>query len=107
MGRSFLVLDIETIPDSAYARPVQRPAPTRPPVAPVRLGYLTIDATPSGLLVVDGQEVGDTPVFKLELTIGAHEIEIRREGYRTYSEQIEISAGNEARKRITMVPEGS
>ncbi len=94
-------------PQQQLSRPAQRPEPAQSEVAPVRLGFLTIDATPSGLLVVDGQEIGDTPVFKLELSIGAHEVEIRREGYRTHTERIEISAGNEARKRITMVPEGS
>ncbi len=101
------VSDPEPPPAERPSRPVQRTAPPRPEIAPVRVGYLTIDATPSGLLVVDGQEIGDTPVFKLELSIGPHDIEIRREGYQTYRERIEISAGNDRRKRITLVPEGA
>jgi hypothetical protein len=89
-----------------------RPQPTRqdPPrstqPAVPRVGYLTIDASPSGLLIVDGREIRDTPVFRFELAVGEHRIEIRREGYVTFQELMGITIGNETRKRVTLVPEG-
>ncbi|MDH3292554.1 MAG: protein kinase [Gemmatimonadota bacterium] len=91
--------------------PVQEPArrPSRPveriPPAP-QVGYLSIDATPSGLLVVDGREIRDTPVIRLELARGEHVVEIRREGFQTFNERMMITTGNETRKRVTLVPEG-
>jgi hypothetical protein len=91
--------------------PVQQPVrrPSRPvertPPAP-QVGYLSIDATPHGLLVVDGREIRDTPVIRLELARGEHVVEIRREGFQTFRERMMITTGNETRKRITLVPEG-
>jgi serine/threonine-protein kinase len=103
----------EASPSVAMPEPQPpRPQPTRqdPPrstqPAVPRVGYLTIDASPSGLLIVDGREIRDTPVFRFELAVGEHRIEIRREGYVTFQELMGITIGNETRKRVTLVPEG-
>jgi serine/threonine-protein kinase len=87
--------------------PARRTSPPveRTPPAP-QVGYLTIDATPHGLLVVDGREIRDTPVIRLELARGEHVVEIRREGFQLFRERMMITTGNETRKRVTLVPEG-
>jgi serine/threonine protein kinase len=84
----------------------QDPRPRQVQPAPPRVGYLTLDATPSGLVLVDGRELRDTPLYRLELTVGRHVIEIQREGYRTFREELTISSGNETRKRVTLEKEG-
>jgi hypothetical protein len=83
--------------------PVTRnPAPTVP-----QTGFLTIDATPSGNVFVDGREIDYTPQIKLELAAGEHLVEVRREGYKPYRERILITVGNETRKSVQLQPEGS
>jgi serine/threonine-protein kinase len=95
----------ERPPVSQSPRQTPRPVPVRP-VTP-SVGYLTLDATPSGLVLVDGRELRDTPLYRFELSVGPHVIEIRREGFRTFREEMTISAGNETRKRVTLEEEGS
>ncbi|MDH3458286.1 MAG: PEGA domain-containing protein, partial [Gemmatimonadota bacterium] len=119
-----LLVDSGSVEDSTPVTPPpetpatrQDPPPARQPVrqdprprqvqpAPPRVGYLTLDATPSGLVLVDGRELRDTPLYRLELTVGPHVIEIQREGYRTFREELTISSGNETRKRVTLEKEG-
>ncbi len=111
------VLDTVTPPADTEATPVRQSPPIQTPVRrpspPVerapptpQVGYLTIDATPHGLLVVDGREIRDTPVIRLELPRGEHVVEIRREGFQLFRERMMITTGNETRKRVTLVPEG-
>jgi hypothetical protein len=84
------------------------PPVTRNPVPAVpQTGFLTIDATPSGNVFVDGREIDYTPQIKLELAAGEHLVEVRREGYKPYRERILITVGNETRKSVQLHPEGS
>jgi hypothetical protein len=95
-------------PRRESARPPTTPPVTRDPAPAVpQVGFLTIDATPSGLLLVDGREIGDTPRFRVELRPGAHAVEIRREGFKPYLESIQITVGNVTLRRVTLQPEGS
>jgi serine/threonine-protein kinase len=95
-------------PERESARPPATPPATRDPAPAVpQVGFLTIDATPSGVLLVDGREIGDTPRFRLELRPGAHTVEIRREGFKPYLESIQITVGNVTLRRVTLQPEGS
>ncbi len=82
------------------------PQPTRPQQqrpAPPRIGWLTINATPFGTVWIDGVEIGDTPVVRRELTPGRHIIEVRREGYRTVVDTVNITAQNELRLSKTLI----
>lgn len=57
-------------------------------------------------LFVDGELQGPVP-FEGEVPIGAHLVEVRAEGYRSYQAQISFSAGNEPREmEVTLVEEG-
>ncbi len=85
--------------------PERRPPPRREPETPPAptVGYLTIDARPWGTVFVDGIEIQDTPLVRHELRPGRHIIEVRREGYRTVIDTVQISAGNSTRLTKTLV----
>jgi serine/threonine protein kinase len=72
------------------------------PTAPAS-GFLTINSDPFGTVFVDGVEIGDVPVVNLPLRPGRHVIELRREGFRTAADTVEVVAGNPIRlnKRLT------
>jgi serine/threonine protein kinase len=94
-------------PAGRPARPA-RQAPettfTTRPAAP-SVGYLTINAVPYGTVVLDGVEVGDTPIVRYELSPGEHAVRIVRQGYRTESDSVSITGGNEIRLSRTLVKE--
>ena len=48
----------------------------------------------------------DTPVVKHALAPGRHVVEVRREGYRTAVDTIEVAAGGDVRRNLTLVREG-
>ena len=84
----------------------RRPPETRPAAKPLR-GYLTIQADPWASVFIDGVKVGDTPVWKHELTPGRHIVELRREGYRTIVDTINVTAGNTIGRKRSLVRAGS
>jgi eukaryotic-like serine/threonine-protein kinase len=55
--------------DALFARPS---APRDTPAK--ETGFLTLTSTPEATVSVDGKEVGTTPIVKLELATGAHQI---------------------------------
>jgi eukaryotic-like serine/threonine-protein kinase len=89
------------------------PRETAPPAAPPpraetpAVGYLTIDARPFGRVFVDGVEIQDTPLVRHAVAPGAHIVEIRREGYRTVVDTVDVAAGGTARRSLTLSREGS
>jgi eukaryotic-like serine/threonine-protein kinase len=96
-------------PPRRGARPTRAPpettaTPVTTPATP-SVGFVTINAVPYGTVVIDGIEVGDTPIVRYELTPGAHTVRIVRQGFRTESETVTITAGNEMRLSRTLVPE--
>jgi len=70
-----------------------------------RFGLLTIDADPFGSVFVDGVSVGDTPVVRYELAPGRHIVEVRREGYQTVADTLDVVAGNLTRLNKTLLPQ--
>jgi serine/threonine-protein kinase len=58
--------------------PPPTPVPTPPPDASVQLapGYLTVAAEPFAQVRIDGEDVGNTPIFKRELSAGRHTVEL-------------------------------
>jgi hypothetical protein len=84
----------ERTPDTAGTRPEAAPAPT--------LGYLTINAVPYGTVAIDGVEVGDTPLVRFGVAPGPHTFTVTREGYRTDTVRVTVTAGNEIRMSRTL-----
>ena len=71
-------------------------------------GFITIKSEPSGADVyVDNEKVGTTPYMMKKITIGSHIIELRKIGYDTYADMIEITRGdiNKQMEDVTLVVE--
>jgi hypothetical protein len=92
------------------AIPRETPPPEQPqsatnqvmPSAP-QPGLLTINADPFGSVFVDGMSIGDTPVVRYELPPGRHVVEVRREGYVTVVDTLDVVAGNPYRLQKTLL----
>jgi hypothetical protein len=100
-----------TRPDTGRTTPPETPTrraePPRqtPPVttapAPVRMGELSIVATPDGMVLIDGVERGDSP-GRWELPAGRHVVQVRKEGWHTWVDTVEITAGNSTRRSAVL-----
>jgi len=84
------------------------PAPTRPAPAssapastapaPVTGGAkLFINASPWGLVSIDGNAVGNTPRANVDLAPGSHTIRVSRAGYATWERTVRVAAGETLR----------
>jgi hypothetical protein len=62
-----------------------------------------VAAEPYARVWVDGREIQDTPLVRFELRVGQHIVELKREGYMTVVDTVDVTAGNLIRKRHTMV----
>ncbi len=99
---------VETPPDTKVETPpdtkVEAPPPdtkveTPPQAAAVKL---PVSATPKAEVFVDGVSKGKTPI-DLELSPGAHKIEIKAKGYQTYVEDVTVSSAAPAPIKATLV----
>jgi hypothetical protein len=77
-------------------------------------GGSTSDSQPAALTVrsftradvlLDGEPVGTTPVSDLEVKAGAHELKIRREGFREVSHRLDLAPAEERAVDDTLVAE--
>ena len=62
------------------------------------------DTTPQDVqpYIIDGREVGGTPVVEYGVAPGRHTIRVERPGYKTKSEVVNVGAGETVRKRWTL-----
>jgi len=81
-------------------RPVEQPRQQTPLV-----GWVFVNATPYGTVWINGIEIGDTPLVRHELRPGAYVVEIRREGYRTAVDTVQVTRGNVSRHSYTLIRE--
>jgi hypothetical protein len=69
-----------------------------PPVAEVGIGSIFAETRPSGAAVwLDQRHVGETPTLVRNVPAGAHQIEFRRDGYRTWTTTVEVVPATQAR----------
>jgi TonB family protein len=65
--------------------------------AAAAMGMAEIVSNPSGAAVsIDGSPAGPTPITDLKLKPGSHQVEIRREGYESWSDSVSIQPGKRA-----------
>jgi len=81
------------------------PAVVLPPPEEDLNGLLTVNAQPVFAFVeVDGVELpNSTPIFRHPLRRGTHVLTIRREGFVTVVDTVEIRAGNETRRSYVLI----
>ena len=93
-------------PEPTPAPPRQNPQPPPPPPPPppqtAGRGFVTVDARPFGTVFIDGTRIDDTPVSRHSLSPGRHVIEVRKEGYVTAVDTIEVSANETVRRTYTL-----
>ena len=102
------VLDLEPDPvPAAESDPVMTFAPERAPPpadAPARArprgkGFFTIDSMPYATIYVDGAKKGVTPILRLSLPAGKHEVVAVTADGRRQKFQVSIAPGEEAKRR--------
>ncbi|HEU5057688.1 MAG TPA: serine/threonine-protein kinase [Kofleriaceae bacterium] len=102
-----LVLDPDPVAPPAESDPVMTFAPERAPRsggAPARArprgkGFFTIDSMPYATIYVDGAKKGVTPILRLQLPAGKHEVTAVTADGRRQKFQVVIEPGEEARRR--------
>jgi serine/threonine protein kinase len=100
-GRPARSLEL-TLTRGAAATPAPAPAGTEA-VAP---GSLLVESRPAGARVlVDGAEIGVTPVTVPSLTAGPHTVRIERPGYVSITTTARIEARTRARVAVTLTAE--
>jgi hypothetical protein len=78
----------------------------RTPVAPEE-GYLTVNARPFATVDIDGIELPNfTPLNRHPLPPGSHVVVVRREGYVTVVDTVEITVGNVTTRSFVLIPNG-
>jgi serine/threonine-protein kinase len=96
---------------TATPRPQAAPSPT-PPVtpAPARVtgtGLLQIGVRPWARVIVDGREVGTTPLDRIPLPAGRHVVGLRHPAYEAVEKEVLITAGETARLIFDFTSEGA
>ena len=70
-------------------------------------GYATIRSWPKARVTVDGRDRGWTPLKKLELAAGAHEVRLNREGFKPLEETIDVGRGSTGVSDFLLWPSNS
>jgi len=70
-----------TVPETPAPETKPHPRHHKPRHAPALHGYLQVNSTPWTEVYVDDRDVGFTPVVKLKLPVGEHEVRLINEGY--------------------------
>lgn len=75
--------------------PVDAVKPRPEPAAVARTGRITVRTTPAGARVlVDGRDVGKTPLTIPNLARGTHTVRVMRDGYTSLDRRVSITAGD-------------
>jgi len=72
--------------------------PTATPAAAAAVGILVVESRPQGAAVlIDGRQVGTTPMRLSDVRAGNHAVRIERDGYRIWTASVAIAAGEQNR----------
>lgn len=85
--------------------PTQAPVQSAPPpAAAVEMGKLQLVLTPPGVVEIDGKDYGERSRFQVDLTRGTHVLRVRKDGYATITQPVEITPGTPTVLRLTLEP---
>lgn len=86
-----------TVASAAIDLPRAAAPPPSPPPEPAA-GGIAVSSRPSGASVLlDGQEVGTTPIVISDVAAGAHDLRIELDGYRPWLASVEVPAADQVR----------
>ncbi|MGZ8398530.1 MAG: protein kinase domain-containing protein [Gemmatimonadales bacterium] len=77
-----------------------------PKPARIENGSLTVASEPWGILYLDDEEIGPTPVADHPVRPGKHRLRIEQEGYRTKLETIVVTGPTPIRREYNLEPAG-
>ncbi|MFN2572105.1 MAG: PEGA domain-containing protein, partial [Gemmatimonadales bacterium] len=91
------------LPDSVTQRPGATPIRTAPPAAagavtprqPVAHVKMSVNTQPPGMLFLDGTAVRSTPIVGLDITVGRHRVQVRRDGYAPFDTVVTAQPGQD------------
>jgi tRNA A-37 threonylcarbamoyl transferase component Bud32 len=83
-------------PLGAMIRPTVVVTPDSAPPVPLP-AHLTINSVPWGTVYIDGDSVGNTPVFDLTVSAGTHRLRILRQGYLPVERTLDLTSGQALR----------
>jgi len=100
-----LVIALFAVPGAAFAEggagSSRTPAPAQPAKAAV--GFVSIACNPGcESVLVDGRAIGPSPVVRVAVTEGAHEITLRRKGYEQRKLSVSVKKGQTASLNIKL-----
>lgn len=97
-GFQSVTRELELAPDATVASAaIELPRAAAPPPEPV-VGGIAVTSRPSGASVLlDGREVGVTPVVISDVAAGAHDLRIELDGYRPWLASVDVPAADQVR----------
>jgi len=73
----------------------------------IKKGKLDAISVPPSTLYVDGKKIGKTPIKKMELTAGQHELQFRHPKYETLTQVIDVQGGVVQRVEVNFSPQST
>jgi hypothetical protein len=75
-----------------------RPAPAAVAAAASAVASLVVESRPQGAaVIIDGRQVGTTPLSLSDVRTGSHAVRLERDGYRIWTAPVTVSAGEQNR----------
>ncbi len=89
----------------ARQRLAAKAAPATPVKQPreIREGKLSVASTPAGVVYLDDEPLGRAPIRGRALREGKHVVQVRLEGYASFTQTIEVAAGRESSLNAALV----
>ncbi|HET7291598.1 MAG TPA: PEGA domain-containing protein, partial [Vicinamibacteria bacterium] len=93
---------------AAVPTPTATPLPTPPPTTapPAEPGLLQLAVRPWAEVSVDGRVIGTTPLDRLSLAPGVHNVTLRHPGYQPLSRTVTVRTGETAKLVVDLAREG-
>ena len=64
---------------------------------------LTINALPSGDVLIDGEPAGKSPLTDVAMAPGAHKVVVRREGFKDFTSEVSLASGENKSLDCTLI----
>jgi hypothetical protein len=69
---------------------------------PAGAGFLSVASRPWGVVFIDGQRAGYSPIVERRLAVGTHQVRIQREGYAAADTTVQVNRDAQVRLGLTL-----